>query len=75
VTDLELAAQIEHRTEGAEGKVDAAVDVSQVRQLDAECFVHWCKVDESVSGDVVLIQGPSRIVEPNVLLGPPHGMI
>ena len=71
----ELVAQVYHSVEGLDGEVYAAVDVSQVRQLDPEGLVHRGEVEEGVGRHVVLVQGPTGLVQPDVLLRPPHGVV
>ena len=40
-----------------------------------ECLVHGGEVDDGVSVDVVLVQGPARLVQPLVLARPPDGVV
>ena len=37
--------------------------------------MHWGEVYDGVGVDVVLVQGPPRLVQPLVLAGPPDGVV
>ena len=71
----QLGADLDDGPERPHREVDTAVDVPEVGKLYPQCLVHGCEVDQSICGDVVLVQGPPGLVKPNVLLWPPHGVI
>ena len=71
----ELRADRDDRVKSLCGEVHVAVDVSQVGQLDPQRLVHWREVDEGVGRDAVPVQGPPRLVQPDVLLRPPHRVV
>ena len=56
-------------------EVDITVDVSQIRELYPQLFVHWCEVDDGVGVDAVLVQRPARLVQPDVPRRPPDGVV
>lgn len=71
----QFGADGEDGAEGPGGEVDVAVDVPQIGQLDPQSLVHGCEVDQRVRRDVVLIECPTGLVQPDVPLWPPHGMV
>ena len=75
VPDTQVLAEHDAGIERPHRKVHVAVDEPQVGQLDAECLVHWGEVDEGVGCDVVLVQRPPRLVQPDILLRPPHCVV
>ena len=75
VPDSQVLAEHDAGVECPHREIHVAVDEPQVGQLDAECLVHRGEVDEGVGRDVVLVQRPPRLVQPDVLLGPPHRVV
>lgn len=63
---------------GAKGvyrEVNLAVNVSEVRELDSDWFVHGSEVESGVCMDSVLVQCVLRSRQPFVACGPPECVI
>ena len=50
--------EVDAGIECLDGEVYSAVNEPEVRQLDLQSFVHRGEVNQRISSDVVLVQGP-----------------
>ena len=71
----QFSTQVDDSIECLDGEVNRAVDVSEVGELYPQCLVHGGEVDDGIGRQVVPVQGPAGLVQPNVLLRPPDGVV
>lgn len=70
-----LSADLSHREEGHDGKVDPHLVLLSVGHLDGEVAVDRDELQLGIRHDTVSIEGLSRLVEPYGFIRPPKGEI
>ena len=71
----QIFAECDTGVECPDGEVHLAVDAPEIGKLDPECLVHGREFNVGIGRDIVLVQGPAGLVQPDVALRPPHGMV
>ena len=75
MTDAELLAERHDGVERFDAEVDAAVEVAEIRELDAERLVHRSEVEQSIRLHSALIQRGASAGQPAVAGRPPESVI
>jgi hypothetical protein len=71
----ELSAQGSDGVESFNREVDSGVQISQIRKLYSELFLHRSEMENRICVDAALIQGGPCPQEPLVLYRPPQGVL
>lgn len=71
MSDAQVFAELDDGGEGFDGEVNFGVEISEVRKLHSQTFVHRREVKEGVGRYCALVKGLASVKQPFVFHWPP----